>query len=97
MEKRNTTDPGERKCFLVRADSQQEGKCSACAAPIIWTFTKRGARMPMNAGFKVAEYVPIKLQRPEKEVEVTFLRVYADQSHFVTCAFADRFRRKSAA
>lgn len=97
MENPNITDPGERKSFLIRADSQNEGNCKACLQPIVWTFTKIGARMPMNAGFEIAEYVPISIERGGRTIEATFLRVYADQSHFVTCKFADRFKRGRAA
>ena len=93
----NTEQKPERKSFLIRADSQNEGKCSACHQAITWTFTRIGARMPMNAGFEIAEYVPVKVGKPEGAVDVTFLRVYADQSHFVTCKFAQRFKRGRAA
>ncbi len=84
----------KRKTMLLHASTQQPGKCSGCLQSIIWTFTKIGMKMPMNDGFQVVEYVP-EITAGGKEV--TMMRVFCEESHFVTCSQAARFKRGKAA
>ena len=80
------TGESPRKSFLIRADGHAPGVCEACEAPIVFVWTKRGAQMPMDKGFEIAEFVPINLEGPRGPVSVTLLRVYSGESHFATCA-----------
>lgn len=83
------------RTMLICAAPHTNGRCSACGKPIVWVFTQRYARHPLDTGFAVLEQI-------EKKVEITvqvrriqtLLRVPTADSHFATCPFADRFKKK---
>ncbi len=79
----------KRKMLLIRSHDQSEARCQACDAPIIWTITRLGRRMPMNQGFATKGY------EKDGTGALTLVSAYADETHWATCPFAGRFRGRA--
>ncbi len=83
------------RTMLVCAAPHQSGKCSACGKSIVWVFTSRYARHPLDAGFVVLEEFETTVEiNPRLQRIQSLLRVSTADSHFATCPFADRFKKK---
>jgi hypothetical protein len=68
-------------------------KCSSCEAPIIWTVTESGKRMPVDA--TPAGKVTVLVRDPAGgDTPISKQRDHY-VSHFATCPQADRHRKKT--
>lgn len=72
--------------------------CRSCAAPIVWTVTTNGKRMPVDAdpivaprGFRLEELDGETITAAFTGVPDPQERLY--QSHFATCPNSDQHRR----
>lgn len=84
------TKPDKSFWIIASETSDVVSQCKACLAPIIWAVTIRGAKMPINApnrGFPI-------LSDQVKDGKV-IQEVAAEHSHFATCPFRDRFKKRS--
>lgn len=74
-------------------------ECRSCGAPVKWVLTRKGKRMPVDA--EPVEGGNIMLER-ETDSSGTPLAAYVPSdpgvlryvSHFATCEFADRHRKR---
>lgn len=78
--------------------------CRSCAAPILWTVTPKGARLPVDAPVDPAGNVEIVAIDPDGTLRARVLPDgYVELSpefagerhvaHWATCPHADRWRR----
>lgn len=86
---------------------EPDAKCSECAAPIVWAKTvgAKGATKafpvdpkpdPVKGNVTVTGGVAVVLRAAQADgARAAGQPLYV--SHFVTCPYADRFRRKAAA
>lgn len=54
-------------------------RCKSCGAEVVWFFTKKGGRMPVDASTVCASDTKLNLQY--------------HRSHFATCPDADKHRK----
>lgn len=78
------------------------GSCASCQAPIIWTLTERGKRMPVNAVPVDSGNIRLDLRRPVHSFVVPVGELFTEPipnddglrytSHFADCPDADLWR-----
>lgn len=76
------------------------GVCDSCSAPVIWGITKLGKRMPVDVEPNSAGTVALERRHDGQigadtlPVARRFGRTDLRTSHFATCPFAARHRRR---
>jgi hypothetical protein len=84
-------------------DLRKIEKCSACEAPIVWTETSTGAKMPVDASpseagnvalFPTVEgrWIALVLGKRTHAAPGSSAERYT--SHFATCPYAEHFRKR---
>ena len=90
-----------RRVTLIEHMERNYGECRGCKAPVIWAWTERGKKMPVDVdvvsegprflltvrtGQLIAAYVDRHDQRSS---------IFGHTSHFATCPQADKHRRSA--
>lgn len=75
-------EQNDRRTILINPAGHRQGACDDCGAPIVWVRNRRPAWVMMDRGFETVGYEPVT---SEAGIQSTFLKVYCDQMHFVTC------------
>jgi len=79
-----------------------DSKCRACEAPLLWTVTTKGKKMPVDA--KPTEFGPfVLLYEGQRQPTAKYIGAAGDsggekryESHWATCTDAEKFRRTPA-
>jgi|SRR6185436_782509 hypothetical protein len=99
--------PGTSMCngvhsSIMDGDTHNSAHCASCQAPIIWTLTERGKRMPVNAEPVDGGNIRLDMRRPVHSFVVPVGEMFSEDipgddglrytSHFASCPEADLWR-----